>query len=170
MLLQINNLKQGLYALLILGVVTTHMLAANIGKGDVFGQGGYYTELGQGGGTWAIVGGGAGANVGSRFALFGEFNYVAPEHYSRRRLRYGSLYQAGGGARMFILLHREHFRPYLPVVGGFLRGKASVAVNGLEYVHGWESGAYVGAGFGSAISASSGIPNLGRAARTTACG
>ena len=151
MLLKITTLKQSLCALVILGTVTPHLLAADVGKGDVFGQGGYYTEFGQGGGTWAIVGGGAGANVGRRFALFGEFNYLRPSTTLGGVSATASLYQAGAGARIFIPLHSERFRPYLPVVGGFLRGKATVAVKGIEYAHAWVSGAYVGAGFGTEI-------------------
>ena len=151
MLLQINNLKQGLYALLILGVVTTHMLAANIGKGDVFGQGGYYTELGQGGARGPLSEAALGLTSAAVSRSSANSTTLRPSISLGGVSATGSLYQAGGGARMFILLHREHFRPYLPVVGGFLRGKASVAVNGLEYVHGWESDAFVGAGFGTEI-------------------
>ena len=151
MLPQVTHLKQGLCALVMLGAVTPHLFAAGVGKGDVFGQGGYYTELGEGGGTWAIVGGGAGVNLGRRLALFGEFNYVSPSTTLVGVSATGSLYQAGGGARIFIPLHSERFRPYVPAVGGFLRGKAVVAVNGIEYAHEWESGAYVGTGFGTEI-------------------
>jgi hypothetical protein len=147
----ITHFNQGLCALLMLGAVTPHLLAADIGKGEVFGQGGYYTELGQGGGTWAIVGGGAGVNLGQRLALFGEFNYVRPTTTFGGVSATGSLYQAGGGARIFIPVHTERFRPYVPLVGGLIRARAAVEVNGVEYQHEWESGAYVGAGFGSEI-------------------
>ena len=96
MLPQINHLKRGLCALLILGAGTPHLLAADVSKGDVFGQAGYYTELGNGGGTWPLVGGGAGKNFGSRFALFGEFNYARPSINDFGASAIGSIYQAGG--------------------------------------------------------------------------
>jgi hypothetical protein len=60
MLLGLFKLRHSVCTLLLLGAVTPQLPAANIGKGDVFGQGGYYTEFGEGGGTWAMVGGGAG--------------------------------------------------------------------------------------------------------------
>jgi len=132
-MVQITHLKQSLCVLLMLGAVTPHLFAADVGKGDVFGQGGYYTELGDGGGTWVIVGGGAGVSLGRRLALFGEFNYVRPNTKLGGVSATGSLYQAGAGARVFIPHHSERFRPYVPVVGGFLRGKAAAVVNGMEY-------------------------------------
>lgn len=147
----IANLRRALCGLLLLGAVTPHLLAATIGKGDVFGQGGYYTELGQGGGTWAIAGGGAGANLGRHFSVFAEFNYARPSLTLGGVSATGSLYQAGAGTRIFIPVRNERFRPYLPVVGGFLRGEGAVAVNGIEFAHEWASGAYVGTGVGTEI-------------------
>ncbi len=45
---------------LLFGILTPHLHSADVGRGDIFGQAGYYTEIGDGGGTWALVGGGAG--------------------------------------------------------------------------------------------------------------
>jgi len=146
-----SQVKIGLCALLSVGVLAPQLFAAGIGKGDVFGQGGYYTELGEGGGTWAIAGGGAGANLGRHLALFAEFNYVRPSLTLGGVSATENLYQAGGGARIFIPVHNERVRPYVPAIGGFLRAKAVVGVNGIEYAHVWGSGAYVGAGFGAEI-------------------
>jgi len=144
-------IKAGARAILIFAAVSSQLLAADVGKGDAFGQGGYYTELGQGGGTWAIVGGGGGVNLGGHFAIFGEFNYVHPAITFAGASATASLYQAGGGARIFIPVHSERFRPYVPAFGGFLRSRAAVSANGIEYGYEWESGAYVGTGFGAEI-------------------
>ncbi len=136
--------------ILLLGVATG-ISAAEAGKADIFAQGGYYTELGQGGGSWAMVGGGAGFGLNRHLALFGEFNYVRPSIKLGDVSATGDLYQAGVGARVFLPGHNEHVRLYLPAVGGVLRGKSAIAVNGSKYARGWATGAYVGSGLGAEI-------------------
>jgi hypothetical protein len=149
--MQMGNGKRATCALVILWAVTPHLIGADISKGDVFGQGGYYSELGDGGGTWPVVGGGAGANIGRHFAVFVEGNYVRPSTKLGGFSGTGNLYQAGAGSRIYIPVRHERVRPYVPVVGGFLRGNATAAQDGVSFAKVLASGAYVGAGFGTEI-------------------
>src|ERR1035437_6055061 len=81
------RLKILLWAGLILVAGSGTIFAADFGKGDVFVQGGGYTEFGEGGGTWAVVGGGASVHLGSHVSVFGEQTELRPPDHRADRLR-----------------------------------------------------------------------------------
>jgi hypothetical protein len=97
---------------------------------------------------------GTGGNLHSRFAFSSEFNYVRPRLTFDRISATASFYQAGSGARIYIPFRHEGFQPYVPVIGGCFRGKTAFQEDGVEFVHEWQSGAYLGAGFGTDIAIS----------------
>jgi hypothetical protein len=169
------RLKILLWAGLILVAGSGTIFAADFGKGDVFVQGGGYTEFGEGGGTWAMVGGGASFHFGNHVSVFGELNYAhpttkttyygvfAPGSANLFEAGSGNLFETGGGARIFIPFRNHRLRPYIPVVGGWLHTSASVALLSGGFVtvgtfvelfaspSNSDNGGYGGIGFGTEI-------------------
>jgi hypothetical protein len=141
---------------LLLAASSTLFAVDDIGKGDLFAQAGLYTELGPGGGSWPIVGGGAGGNLGERSAVFGEFNYVHPNMNGDGGTAAGDLLQAGGGGRIFIPVHSGRFRPYISFAGGYMHAWTHLTVpdyyfGGTFSLSEQQNGGYAGAGLGTEI-------------------
>jgi len=138
-----------IYSTLFSGAAKPDLLAADFGGGDVFAQGGQYTELGSGGGTWAIVGGGGGANLGRHLSLFVEGDYSRLSQSAGSISVHADLFVAGGGGRIYFPIASERVRLFVPAVGGFYRGRIGAI---LDYVSPQMiSGAYAGGGFGAEI-------------------
>jgi hypothetical protein len=149
---------------LILVIESATVFAADFGRGDVFGQAGGYTEIGQGGGTWGISGGGASVHLGSHVSVFGELNYVHPTVPAALNAgsvwASGNLFETGGGVRIFIPARSRRVRPYIPVMGGWLHASATdyilfrVIIAGplaLVPIPISDSGGYCGTGFGTEV-------------------
>lgn len=142
---------------LILVVGSGSALAADFGRGDVFGQAGVYSELGQGGGTWGIFGGGASFHLNSHLSVFGELNYVHPTStettfFDGTISVSGNLIETGGGIRIFPTRYHK-IRPYIPVEGGFMHvaatGSEPTGYPGISLTTSTSAnGAYFGTGFG----------------------
>ncbi len=124
---------------------------------EVFGQGGLYTETGQGGVTAALVGGGAGFLARPGLAVFGEFNYIpvsvqVPSGYFDVS---GYGIQTGGGVRVYLNPKGKTVRAFVNGVVGFMRatatGTTSSWLSSPISVSASVNGGYVGAGFGAEI-------------------
>jgi len=143
------------WSLLLLTAIAFPLVAADFGGGDVFGQAGLYTELGSGGGSWPIFGGGGGVNLGSHAGVFGEFDYIHANQAVFGAGASGNLYQAGGGARIFIPVHNDRFRPYVLVAGGYMHGTAQATIYydlvGAIILREAQNGGYAGPGAGAEI-------------------
>jgi hypothetical protein len=127
-----------------LASLATPVLAGENGKGDVYGQVGFYHETDL---TKAMVGGGASAILGDsgNVAIFGEANYIPVGNMGI----FGASFKGvmlGGGVRLYVPTKNERVRVYVPVAGGLMRLSGSA----FGFSESMNAG-YFGAGIGTEL-------------------